>query len=259
MFGMGMTIDFKDIKRVLSQPIWIVITVVLQFTIMPLIAFFLIKLLNIDLELALGFIILGSCPGGTASNVITYLCNGNVALSVMCTLVSTLLAVIITPFLILVLANENIEVDFFKLMKSTFLIVFFPVVLGLLIKSFMQKDKKELLNCFPKISEIIIAFIIAIIFSLNFENFISISSNVIFGVIFHNALGLFLGYFISSMFGYPVDVKKTISIEVGMQNSGFGMALALIHFSKISALPSAIFSLWHNISAVGLVYFWKKK
>ena len=259
MFGMGVTIDISDIKKVFNKPVWFLSALVLQFTMMPIIALLVIKFFKIDFEIGLGFIILGSCPGGTASNVITYLCKGNVALSITCTIISTISSVLLTPFIILFLADKSIDVDFQKIMQSTLFIVFFPTLFGLIFKKYLFKVNTKFLLMFPKLSEIFIALIIGIIFALNTDNLSLVSEQLILGVITHNLLGLALGYYVSKKLSFPNDVKKTISIEVGMQNSGLGMTLALLHFSKISSLPSAIFSLWHNISAIGLVYLWKKK
>ena len=259
MFGMGVTIDISDVKKVFNKPVWFFTALVLQFTMMPIIALLVINFFKIDFEIGLGFIILGSCPGGTASNVITYLCKGNVALSITCTIVSTISSVLLTPLIILFLADKSIDVDFQKIMRSTLFIVFFPTLFGLIFKKYFFKNNTKFLLIFPKLSEIFIALIIGIIFSLNTDNLSLVSEQLILGVMMHNLLGLALGYYVSKKLSFPNDVKKTISIEVGMQNSGLGMTLALLHFSKISSLPSAIFSLWHNISAIGLVYLWKKK
>ena len=258
MFGMGTTISISQIKKVLSKPLVIFTAVGLQFTVMPIIAICLLKTFDISSELALGVIILGSCPGGTASNVIAYLCKADVALSVICTFASTLFSVIVTPLLIQLLANENVEINVFKLIKSTFYIVFFPVVFGLIFNSIF-KEMKTMNFYLPKVSEFLIALIIGVILSLNFENIHNVTSSLLIIIFIHNLLGLFFGYSISNLFNFSLKEKKTISIEVGMQNSGLGMALSIIHFGKMVALPSAIFSLWHNISSVVLVYLWKKK
>ena len=258
MFGMGMTLNFSQIRNVLLKPQIILITVFLQFTVMPLTAYFLIQIFTIPSEYALGIIILGSCPGGTASNLISYLCKADVALSIMCTLISTLFSVIITPFLILFLTNENINVDVIKLIKSSFFIVFFPVLFGLLLNP-VAKNIKSINIFLPKVSEFFIALIIGVIFSLNLDNIEKISSILLFCIILHNLVGLTTGFFMASFLNLSTKQKKTIAIEVGMQNSGLGMTLSILHFSKLVALPSAIFSLWHNISSVALVYLWKKK
>ena len=258
MFGMGTTISISQIKKVLSKPLVIFTAVGLQFTVMPIIAICLLKTFDISPELALGVIILGSCPGGTASNVIAYLCKADVALSVICTFASTLFSVIVTPLLIQLLANENVEINVFKLIKSTFYIVFFPVVFGLIFNSIF-KEMKTMNFYLPKVSEFLIALIIGVILSLNLENIHNVTPSLLIIILIHNLLGLFFGYSISNLFNFSLKEKKTISIEVGMQNSGLGMALSIIHFGKMVALPSAIFSLWHNISSVVLVNLWKKK
>ena len=258
MFGMGMTLNFNQVKKVLLKPYLILIAVCLQFTVMPLAAYLLIKIFSIPSELALGIIVLGSCPGGTASNLIAFLCKADVALSILCTLTSTIVSVIVTPFLILFLANENINVEVSKLIKSTFFIVFFPVLFGIFLNPILKK--KTFTNIYlPKISEFLIAFIIGIIFSLNFDNIQNVSYLLLVTIILHNLIGLSVGYLVTSLMHFSKAEKKTIAIEVGMQNSGLGMTLSIVHFGKMVALPSAIFSLWHNISSVVLVYLWKKK
>ena len=257
MFLMGMTLELTDFKKILKKPSLFFFVTFLQFTIMPVAALLLVKTFNIPPELSLGVIILGCCPGGTASNLITYLCNGNVALSIVCTFFSTIVSVFLTPILIFLLSNKNIDIDVISLIKSSFFIVFLPVFFGLIFKIFVPMHK--FLKLLPKISEFFIAFIIGIIFSLNLNLLNQLSYSLFFCIVLHNLIGLCMGFLIGGFLGLSLREKKTISIEVGMQNSGLGMALSILHFSKIVALPSAIFSLWHNISAVGLVYCWKKK
>ena len=257
MFLMGMTLELTDFKKILKKPSLFFFVTFLQFTIMPVAALVLVKTFNIPPELSLGVIILGCCPGGTASNLITYLCNGNVALSIVCTFFSTIVSVFLTPILIFLLSNKNIDIDVISLIKSSFFIVFLPVFFGLIFKLFVPVNK--FLKLLPKISEFFIAFIIGIIFSLNLNLLNQLSYSLFFCIVLHNLIGLCMGFLIGGILGLSLREKKTISIEVGMQNSGLGMALSILHFSKIVALPSAIFSLWHNISAVGLVYCWKKK
>ena len=259
MLGMGVTIRIEELRRILREPKWIFTTVFLQYSVMPLLSLMIVNFFNFPKEIALGFIILGSCPGGTASNVIAYICGANLSLSIFCTFASTFISVVLTPFLIYLLADENITINTLGLIKSTFLIVFLPVMTGFILKIILGDKDKKYLKFFPFFSEITIAFIIAIIFAINHENIYKISLFVLAGVICHNLFGLYFSYQIAKFLRYPDDVKKTISIEVAMQNSGLGMTLALLHYTKLVALPSAIFSIWHNISAGGLVYLWKKK
>ena len=254
-----MTLKINELKTILKKPLWIITTILLQYSVMPLLAFLIVYIFKFPKEIALGFIILGSCPGGTASNVIAYICKANLSLSIFCTFASTGFAVLLTPAIIYFFADESISIDITNLIKSTFYIIFLPVSAGLLIKIIIRENEVKLLKFFPFFSEIAIAVIIAIIFSLNFDSLNNVTFLIILGVMAHNLLGLFLGLFISFLLKFPEDVKKTVAIEVAMQNSGLGMTLALMHFTKLAALPSALFSLWHNISASGLVYLWKKK
>ena len=259
MFGMGMTIEFNKIKEIVLNPKWLFTGLILQFSVMPFLAFILSKSFNLSNELLIGFVILGSCPGGTASNVIAYLSKANLPLSISLTLFSTFFSILITPFWIYYYANEMIEIQTLSLIKTTFWIVVFPVLDGLILRRLLKSKIDPILKFFPKLSEIFIALIIGIIFSLSSDLFDKITTTFIIVIILHNFLGLVIGYFTASFFKFPIDVRKTIAIEVGMQNSGLGMTLSLIHFGKVVALPSAIFSLWHNLSAIFLISFWSKK
>ncbi len=259
MLGMGMTIKIDELKSIIRRPKWIFTTIVLQYSVMPILSILIISLFNFPKEIALGFIILGSCPGGTASNVIAYICGANLSLSIFCTFASTIMAVIFTPLLIFLLADENIGINTVGLIKSTFLIVFIPVLLGLFLKLIIKNKDQNYLEFFPLFAEVAVAFIIAVIFAINSENIYKISFLVLVGVVLHNLIGLYFSFQVAKFLEFPDDVKKTVSIEVAMQNSGLGMTLALLHYTNIVALPSAIFSIWHNISAGGLVYLWKKK
>ena len=259
IFFMGLTVNIDQFKDVLKKPKWIFITVLLQYSVMPILAYLIARVLNLSNEMSLGFIILGSCPGGTASNVITYLCNGNVPLSLMCTLTSTILSILITPYLILFLADKSINIDLISLVYSTSKIVLIPLVLGLLVRIYFYKLIIKIKFLFPIVSELIIALVIAVIFAINSDGLKVLDTTILVGVILHNIGGLLIGYYVAKFFSLSNSSIKTISIEVGMQNSGLAMALAVIHFSKVVALPAAVFSLWHNISASVLVYFSKKK
>ncbi len=259
IFFMGLTVNIDQFKDILKKPQWIFITVLLQYSVMPILAYLIARVLNLSDEISLGFIILGSCPGGTASNVITYLCNGNVPLSLMCTLTSTVLSILITPYLILFLADKSINIDLISLMYSTSKIVLIPLILGLLVRIYFDKLIIKIKFLFPIVSELTIALVIAVIFAINSDSLKVLNTTIFFGVILHNIGGLLIGYFVARFFTLSNASIKTISIEVGMQNSGLAMALAVIHFSKVVALPAAIFSLWHNISASVLVYLSKKK
>ena len=184
IFFMGMTVDLKEFKNSLKKPQWVILTVFLQFTVMPSLAFFIAKTMNLSSELALGFIILGSCPGGTASNVITYLCGGDVPLSILCTFTSTILSIFLTPYLILFLTDENVIMNVNMLILSTSKIVLFPLLIGLVVRFFFLELVNKVKFIFPTLSEIIISIVIAIIFSLNIDSLKEISIYLIFGIFF---------------------------------------------------------------------------
>lgn len=259
MLGMGMTIKTDDLRKIFKNPKWVISGVFLQYLIMPFLAFLLCKLFNLNEQLTIGFIILGSCPGGTASNVIAYLSNANVPLSISITLVSTFLSAIFTPLLIYFYAQENIEINLWGLFKSTFWIIIFPLVDGIILRKLLKSKLTKLLVFLPKFSEFSIALIIGIIFSLTKDIFYQITFGFLCVLMLHNLLGFFFGYIFSIIMKFPKDVQKTIAIEVGMQNSGLGLSLSIMYFEKIASLPSAIFSLWHNLSAIFLFASKKNK
>ncbi|MGY6649975.1 bile acid:sodium symporter family protein [Wenyingzhuangia sp. IMCC45574] len=259
MLGMGLTLNFSDLIGVGKQPKWIFVGVALQFILMPLLAFGIGKLLQLPQELLIGLVIVGSCPGGTASNVMVYLAKGNISLSVIMTLVSTLLAPVLTPFWIYSLVGESIDVSFFALIKTTFWIVIFPLIDGLVLRRLFEKKIQPIIAIFPSISIFSIALIIACVVGLNHETLKSFPLLVILAVVLHNLTGFFSGYGIAKALKFPKDVCKTIAFEVGMQNSGLGVTLALLHFSKIIALPSVLFSVWHNVAGISFVKVFKRK
>ncbi len=259
MFSMGLTLSMDDFKRVLSMPKLIISGLLLQYTVMPLTALAVAKILQLDTALTIGLILVGTCPGGTASNVITYLAKGNVALSISLTSFSTILAVVLTPAITFLIADTTIDVPAGKMLTSILLIVIFPVGLGLILKHFYAYRIKTVENYLPLIAICAIVLIIAIITALNAEQFSQLGLVIILAVALHNSVGLFVGYGSAKLLGYEARECRTLAIEVGMQNSGLAVALALKHFSTAAALPGAIFSIWHNVSGSALAYFWSKK
>ena len=259
MLGMGMTLRTEDFKFAFLKPVPIIIGVVLQFLVMPALGFALAVFLKLPPEIAAGVVLVGACPGGTASNVMVYLSHGNVALSIAMTTISTLLAPLLTPWLILLYAQRWLPINPAKLFLSIITIVLFPVVLGLLIKTLLPKLADKGKKWTPSISVLAIIAIIACVVALNVNNIISMGIIIFITVVLHNLLGLLLGYAIAHISKQDTKNCRTISIEVGMQNSGLGAALAHTHFSPVTALPSAIFSIWHNISGAILASIWSRK
>lgn len=250
MFGMGLTLKPSDFKPVLMQPKDIILGELAQFIVMPFVAWILCKLLQLPTELALGVILVGCCPGGTASNVICYLAKGDIALSVAMTGVSTLLAPIVTPALVYLLAGKEVAVDMVGMFISILQVVILPIILGFAVNRYLGKFTEKVTPLLPMISTLAIAAIIGIIVSHNANKILSCSLIVGVVVILHNSMGLALGYLAGRLLGLPHDKRTAISIEVGMQNSGLATSLAAIHFAMfpMAAVPGAIFSTWHNFS-----------
>lgn len=259
MFGMGLTLKPVDFKIVASKPVPVIAGVCAQFIIMPLVAFALAYILQLPAELAAGLILLGCVPGGTASNVMVYLAKGNVALSVAMTSLSTLLAPIVTPLLLLLLAGQWMPVDPVAMFMSIIQVIIVPIALGVLISRFFPKAVEKSISVVPLISVLAILIIVSAVTAANAENVASAGFIVFVAVFLHNGFGLLLGYFTAVMLGLNENDRRAISIEVGMQNSGLGVALATAHFSPLAALPSVWGAIWHNISGPILATIWSKK
>ncbi|MFT5396149.1 MAG: BASS family bile acid:Na+ symporter [Gammaproteobacteria bacterium] len=256
MFTMGMTLKPADFKRIFEQPALIVIGVCLQYILMPLIAWSLSLLLDLPVLLATGLILVGACPGGTASNVICFLARGNVALSISLTAVSTLLAALLTPLIMLFYADQSIDVPVLNMMKNLLLIVVVPVLSGVLINSLFQQRIQSVKLFLPLLSVSFIIFIIGVIVAKNQMHITELGVLLFVAVVLHNLLGLITGYSIPKLMGYDEAICKTISIEVGMQNSGLAVVLANQYFTILAALPGALFSIWHNISGSVMAVIW---
>ena len=258
MFGMGLTLNLKDFKIVFSRPKDVVIGCLAQFTIMPLLAWGLTRLFSLDEALALGVVLVGCCPGGTASNVITYLAKGDLALSVGMTGVSTLLAPLLTPLFTWALAGKSVNVDVAGMLLSIVWVVILPIVVGLVVKWIWPKFTEQATDYLPAFSSIAIALIVAIIIAANADKLMVGGLMIVVVVVLHNLCGLSLGYLIGRLLGLSDPKKRAISIEVGMQNSGLASSLATIHFAAypLASIPGAIFSVWHNISGAMVARFY---
>ncbi|WP_419095383.1 bile acid:sodium symporter family protein [Aeribacillus kexueae] len=259
MFGMGMTLKVSDFTAVFKHPKHVAIGVLAQFTVMPLLAFILAISFSLPPEVAAGVILVGCCPGGTASNVITYLARGNTALSVAITTVSTLLAPFVTPFLIWALASKWLPISASSLFMSIVKIVLVPIILGLVVKILFSKQVENAISVLPLVSVLSIVLIVAAVIGLSKEKIIESGLLLFLIVILHNGLGLLCGYWLARLLKMNIPAQKAVSIEVGMQNSGLGAALAGAHFSPLAAVPSALFSVWHNISGPILATWWGRK
>lgn len=259
MFGMGMTLQPGNFLALFKRPAVIGIGLLLQFGLMPLLAWLLGLLLGLPLAITVGLVLVGACPGGTASNVICYLARGDVALSIILTTASTFCAAILTPALTWIYIGQRVPVPVLAMMVDVLLIIVIPVLAGLTTRRLLGKDLQRIERWFPYVSMLAIVLIIGIIVALNQTELIMLGTATAIAVTLHNALGLAGGYALSRLLGYDPVVARTLAIEVGMQNSGLGVALALRYFSAASALPGALFSIWHNITGAMLAAWWLRR
>lgn len=249
MFGMGLTITKKDFSEVFTRPKDVLIGVLGQFIIMPGLAWTLCKVFNLPPEIAVGVILVGCCPGGTASNVMTFLARGDLALSVTITSVTTLLAPIVTPALIFLLASQWVDVNAWGMFTSIVQVVILPIIAGLVVQHFLGVHVKKCIDVLPLVSVVCIVAIVAAVVAVSQQSIAKMGLLIFIVVVLHNGLGLILGYVMAKTLGMSLAKQKALSIEIGMQNSGLGVSLAKLHFSDpITAVPSAIFSVWHNIT-----------
>ena len=263
MFGMGLTLNPNDFRIVFSRPKDVLTGCLAQFTIMPLLAWILTKIFSLPPDLALGVILVGCCPGGTASNVITYLAKGDLALSVGMTATSTVLAPLLTPLLTWMMAGTFVDVDAVGMLMSIVYVVIAPILAGFLIQHYMPELTRRMVAYLPAFSSVMIATLVAIIIGHNASKLLTGGLIVVVVVMLHNLCGLALGYWIGLLLRLTHPKRSAISIEVGMQNSGLASSLANIHFAAfpMATIPGAIFSVWHNISGalVAKVYSMKEK
>ncbi len=257
MFGMGLTLKAEDFKIVFSRPKEVIIGFLAQFALMPLIAYVLIKVFALNPELAVGVILVGTCPGGTASNVITYMAKGDVALSVGMTIVSTIFAPFLTPLFTQIYIGEMVDVNILDMFFSIVKVVLIPIILGLLVNKFFGNFTQKIVKLLPAVSTLAIAVIVAAVVSASSEkllNALNTSALIIVVVILHNLCGFAAGYAVGKLLKLQDPKCRALSIEVGMQNSGLAAGLAAAHFAQypLATIPGAVFSTWHNIS--GAVY-----
>ncbi len=258
MFGMGITLTGANFLDILRRPLPVLLGAALQFLLMPFAAWALATVGGLSPQLAVGLILVGCSPGGTASNVICYLARGDVALSITLTTVSTLVAIIATPLLTLLYAGKTVPVPAADILFTVFKIIFLPVLLGVLANRYFHAALAPARRVFPLLSALTIVLIIMIIVALNHASLANVASGVATVVVLHNAIGLLGGYWIPRWLGRDKRECRTLAIEVGMQNSGLAVALAVKYFSVAAALPGALFSIWHNLSGSLLAGVWRR-
>ena len=254
MFGMGLSLRGRDFALVLRRPRDVAVGVAAQFVCMPLAAWAIARALGLPDEIALGVVLVGACPGGTASNVIAYLARGDVALSVTMTACSTLLAPLATPAIVLALAGATIEVDAVAMFLSILQIVIAPVVVGVAVNELLPGFASRIRRAMPAFSAVVVAVIVAAVVAASAARIRDSAALVALAVVLPNALGMALGWCAGRLFRMDAARRRTLAIEVGMQNSGLAVSLATVHFATmpLAAVPGALFSVWHNLS--GAVY-----
>ena len=260
MFGMGLTLKIGDFVVVFRRPRDILLGCIAQFTIMPLLAFCLGRVFGLEAGLMAGVILVGTCPGGTSSNVITFLSEGDVALSVGMTSVNTLLAPFLTPAITWLLLRTSVTVDTGAMFLSIIKVVILPIALGFVINRFWGKYTQKAVDILPAVSVAAITLIVAAVVSHNAEKILATGGVVFAVVILHNLLGYAAGYLVGKILKLPLLKKKALSIEIGMQNSGLATSLAASAFPDLAmaTVPGAIFSVWHNISGAILASIFRR-
>jgi BASS family bile acid:Na+ symporter len=250
MFGMGLTLKPEDFRVVFSRPKDVLAGCLAQFTVMPLLAFALTRIFRLEEALAIGVILVGCCPGGTASNVITFLAKGDLALSVGMTATSTLLAPVLTPLLVWLLAGETVDVDVVGMLLSILWVVILPIVLGLVVKRIWPRTTERAAGYLPALSSLAICVIVLIVIAANAHKLLAGGWVILLVVMLHNVCGLAAGYLIGLLLHLSPAKRRAVSVEVGMQNSGLASSLATLHFAAypLATIPGALFSVWHNIS-----------
>ncbi|MHA3026001.1 bile acid:sodium symporter family protein [Chromohalobacter israelensis] len=259
MFAMGLTLTKDDFVRVVKTPKPIAVGVLLQFLVMPLAALLVSRVLGLSPELTIGMVLVGATAGGTSSNVMTWLAGGHVALSVSMTMVSTLISVVATPLITLLLLGQSIDVPVLGMLLSIAQLVVAPIVLGVVIHHLLGTHIQRVEPALATLAMAAIVLIIAIVVALNAGRLSTLGPVVALAVIAHNGIGLAAGYGLARALRFDTRTARTIAFEVGLQNSGLAVTLANQFFTATSALPGALFSVWHNVSGSLLAGYWKRR
>jgi BASS family bile acid:Na+ symporter len=259
LFGMGMTLTFDDFARVLRMPKGVFIGFTLQYTVMPLMGLAFAKAFGLEAEVAAGLVLVGSCPGGVSSNVITYIAGANVALSVTMTACSTLLSPLITPFAMKLLAGQYVPIDVWAMMKTILWLIIVPLVAGVLINRYAHKLARKLVRVLPFLAMFSICIIIAITIAVSREDLIVMGFALFGASLCHNAAGFSLGYWGARATGLDKRESRTVAIEVGMQNGGMATGLAFnVLSSAKAAMASAVFGPWAAVAGSALASYWRR-
>jgi BASS family bile acid:Na+ symporter len=259
MFGIGAVLQVEDFKRILEKPVIVLIGCCAQFSIMPVGAFLLTKAFGFGPEIAAGLILTGSAPGAMASNVMSYIAKADTAYSVSLTMVSTLLCPLLTPGLTLLLAGAMMKVNFWQMVLDVIYMVIVPLFVGFGVRHFFRERLEKILAIFPAISVTFIIFICSLVIALNRDYLPKVTGLILAAAIVLNLYGMVAGYTVGSVFRMSVRRRRTLAIEIGMQNAGLGVALALEHFNEKAAIPAAVFVFVCIITASVAAEVWQKQ
>ncbi|MFA5423216.1 MAG: bile acid:sodium symporter family protein [Phycisphaerae bacterium] len=258
MFGIGAVLEVRDFKRIAERPVIVLIGVTAQFVIMPLGAFVVSRLMGLPPIIAAGLILTGSAPGAMASNVMCYISKADTAYSVSLTTVSTLLCPILTPGLTALLATK-VPVPFWAMFKDAMLMIIVPLIFGFAVRHFFNRWVKKIVVVFPAISATFIIFICSLVIALNKDKLLEVSAVIALGVLVLNIFGMSAGYGVGALFRMEPARKRTLSIEIGMQNAGLGSTLALVHLGPEAAIPAALFVFTCIITASVMAAVWQRQ
>lgn len=259
MLGIGAVLNIKDFEPVFKKPQLVILGTLAQFAIMPALGYIVAKSLRLPPELALGVILVGAVPGAMASNVISYLAKADVAYSIALTSCSTFLSPVLTPAFTYIFGRTFIEIRFWPMFFSIIKMVILPLLIGLGLKHYFRERGERIIKVFPAISTLFIAFICGLVVALNRDYLLNISLIIFVAVFLHNLFGLVLGYGAGVLYRFDKKRRRTLSIEVGMQNAGLGAVLALKHFTSQTAIPNALFATWCVITASILAEIWRER
>ncbi|OED37521.1 hypothetical protein AB834_01680 [PVC group bacterium (ex Bugula neritina AB1)] len=256
ILGAGITLTFAEFKNVWHNKRLLFLALVLQYTIMPFLAYALSKIGHLGPTMMIGMILTGASPGGVTSNIMTLLCRGNLPLSISATFLSTLISPLVTPLIVFLTLHKTIEIELIPMMKTTCIMLLLPLFLGIVIKSIFKDRIKKVETGLPILSLVVTLLILGYIGASNRDLFLKGSFGILPFVALHNLLGLFLGYMVAKYFTKDRANQRTVALEVGMQNTALAMVLAIKFFNISAAFPAALFSLWHNIIGINLSRYW---
>jgi len=259
MFGIGCLLSARDFAPIFKKPRFVFLGVLAQFLIMPVLAFLIVKFLNIPPALAIGLILAAAVPDAMAAGVMSYLADADVAFSVALTAATTLVSPVVTPGLMYFLGRQYIPVQFWPMFKSIMAMVIIPLLAGLAVQHFFDKFVSRVKPAFPALSTLFIEFICGLVVALNKDALAKITFIILAGVALLNIFGLLFGYLAGMLFRFDLKKRRTLAIGVGMQNAGMGAVLAIKHFSPESAIPNALFATWCILTAAVLAEIWRKK